>query len=74
MSTIELRRKMKKQIDALNPDRLRYAASLLALLNSDEADNTENARLARFRATVAKAERDLAAGRFVPVEKLRRKY
>jgi hypothetical protein len=74
MSTIELRRKMKKQIDALDADRLRYAASMLALLKSDEAGNGENAKLARFRAMVAKAERDVAAGRFVALEKLRRKY
>lgn len=74
MSVIELRRKMKKQIDAMAPARLRYAANLLSLLEKNERDHGRDAMIARFRAKLAKAERDIAAGRFVPVEKLRRKY
>jgi hypothetical protein len=74
MSTLELRRKIKKQIDDLDEGRLRYAANLLSLLGRSEADDDPGARMARFRARLAKAERDIAAGRFIPFEKLRRKY
>ncbi|MGD0387616.1 MAG: hypothetical protein ABSC42_01565 [Tepidisphaeraceae bacterium] len=74
MSTVELRRKIKKQIDGLDGGRLRYAANLLSLLGRSETDDDSGTRIARFRATLAKAERDIAAGRFVPFEKLRRKY
>jgi hypothetical protein len=31
-------------------------------------------KLRRFRSSMEKAERDIAAGRFVPLEKLQRKY
>ncbi len=73
MSTVELRRKIKKQIDDLDPDRLRYAADLLALLQPANGGRGD-AGIARFRSRLGKAERDIAAGRFVSAEKLRRKY
>jgi hypothetical protein len=74
MSMVELRRKVKRQIDGLDANRLRYAANMLTLLGGNQANDDPDGRIARFRAKLAKAERDIAAGRSIAVEKLRRKY
>jgi hypothetical protein len=72
MSTLELRRRIKKQVDALQPDRLPVAAKLLSDLRREKSPVRNGAKLTHFRARLAKAERDIAAGRSVPIEKLRR--
>jgi hypothetical protein len=58
----------------LDAGRLRYAANFLSLLGRKEANEDFDLRIARFRSRLAKAERDIAAGRFIPVAKLRRKF
>jgi hypothetical protein len=73
MSTTELRRRIKKQVDGLHPDRLRFASELLSLLKRHEREDSA-AKRATFRSRLTKAERDVAAGRIVRVEDLKRKY
>lgn len=74
MSTTELRRRIKKQVDALHPARLGFASEFLTLLKKQEKQDAETAKAAIFRERIAKAERDVAAGRVVRWEDLKRKY
>jgi prevent-host-death family protein len=46
----------------------------LGIPRSKTAKKESQRKLARFRRRIAQAERDIATGRLVPVEKLRRKY
>ncbi len=71
MSTAELRRQIKKKIDVLPASGLRATADYLALLKRSK-DTAK--KKAFFLARIVKAERDVAAGRFVTVDQLKRKY
>jgi hypothetical protein len=71
MSTTELRRQIKKKIDVLPPARLRATADYLAVL---EGSSSTAKKKARFLARIAKAEKDIAAGCFVTLDQLKRKY
>jgi hypothetical protein len=73
MSTTELRRRVKKQVERLPADRLQSAADYLLFLQHGDVGHASNGKLSEFRARIQKAERDIAAGRTVPVERLRRK-
>jgi prevent-host-death family protein len=46
----------------------------LGISKSKNGKRASDRKMARFRAGIAKAERDIVAGRFISVEKLRRKY
>jgi hypothetical protein len=73
MSTTELRRKIKKQVDSLASERLPFASELLLLLKRQEEKDAAMEREG-FRSRITKAERDVKAGRAVSVENLKRKY
>ena len=77
MSTAELRRRIKKEVDALPPERLQSAADFIAFLGDAASDRTFEEYL-RTRPPIEErlkqAEKDIAAGRLTPVEQLRRKY
>ena len=66
MSTAQLRRRARRQIGNLPDDSLRSAVDFI--------DYLEEKRRTEFLDRIRKAERELAAGGGVPVEKLRRKY
>lgn len=70
MSTTELRRRIKKQLDTLQSERLQSVADYVSFLH--RKPTSKEMKLARFRASLAKAEKDLAEGRFVSWEELRR--
>lgn len=76
MSALELRRKAKKRIDGLSPESLKFTLDFMEFLDErEEEDATEELmRIPGFGKAMEKAERDIAAGRVTPVEKLRRKY
>jgi hypothetical protein len=76
MSTIEMRRKARRKIQKLSPRDLRTALDFLDSLEArDEEDATEELeRIPHFAEAMAKAEREVAAGRVTQVEKLGRKY
>jgi hypothetical protein len=76
MSTTELRRLVKKQVDTLQPERLQSAADYLSFLSKQRNGNkneTIDPRIARMRQRIREADEAEAAGKLIPLEKLRRK-
>ena len=76
MSDTQLLRRAKRRLDQLSDQRLRAADDFLAYLedlDSDEATD-ELLRIPGILERIEKAERDIAEGRTVSVEELRRKY
>lgn len=73
MSTVELRRKIKKTVDTLSPAQLRAAARLLGRLRAEEDATDELLRIPGFLVSFERGMQDVAAGRVTPVEKPRRK-
>lgn len=76
MSTAELRRKIKKKVDKLNPKQLRTTEDFLDNLDTEPINEATRELLAipGLLKAVRQADRDFREGRGVPVEKLRRKY
>ena len=75
MSTTDLRRKIKQQVDVLPTDRLRSAADFIEYLGQVAAQPANHAgrKIARMRRAVRAAKAAEAAGALIPWEKLRRK-
>ena len=71
MSTMELRRLAKRNIDALPSERLRSVVDFIGYLCSETEKAPTRTSLA---ARMAQAKDDVAAGKLVPIAKLRRKY
>ena len=71
MTVSELRRKLKKHIDRLPPERLNSAADYLAFLADDES---ASAAAQSMKARIREAERQIAEGQVTSVSQLRRKY
>jgi hypothetical protein len=76
MTTAQLRRDIKKRVDALDSDRLMSAADFLEYLATREngGRTTKNKKEAALVRRLAKAELEIAQGRVTPVHALRRKY
>jgi hypothetical protein len=76
MSATDTRRAAKRRIDSLSADRLRVADDFLAYLQERESNEATEQLLTvpGFIERPEKAERQIAAGKVTPVEKLRRKY
>jgi hypothetical protein len=76
MTAAALRRQLKKTIDRLPSEKLRSAADFVEYLSSqvDGLSEDDRRKIAGMKKRIAKAERDIAAGRMTPVENLRRKY
>lgn len=76
MTTTELRRQLKKSIDALPEEKLRSAADFVRSLRraTDGLPASDRVKIAAMKRRMGKAEKDFAEGRATPVEKLRRKY
>ena len=75
MSRIDLLRRAKRRLDHLSEQRLRTADDILSYLedlDSDEATE-ELLRIPGLLDRVEKAERDIAQGKTVSVEELRRR-
>lgn len=73
MSTAELRKKVKKEVDTLNEPQLRAAAKMLRQLRTEEDATEELLRIPGFIESFERGMADIKAGRVIPVEKLRRK-
>ena len=75
MSTTQLRRDIKKKVDALPLDRLQSAADFLAFLNDRASDRTFEEYLRTrppLKERLMQAEKDIAAGRLTDWRDLRR--
>ena len=75
MSAVELRRKIKRQLDDLPMDRLRTAADFIDFLEKKNGSRSleNDPRIARMRLRIRQAEKAEAAGKLIPLEKLRRR-
>ena len=74
MTASQLRRRIASQLKALSEDRLRAASHFIEYLNEHE-DNPATAELLKikgFRSALRRAERQVAQGKTVPLEKVRR--
>lgn len=76
MSTLQMRRAARRKIATLPHGKLRTALDFLTFLEArEELEATEELEaIPGFSKQMAAAEREAAAGRLTPVEKLRRKY
>jgi hypothetical protein len=76
MSTIELRRKLKKQLDDLPLDRLQSAADFIDFLGKKNGNGASeiDPRIARMRLRIRQAETAEAAGKLIPWQKSKRKH
>jgi hypothetical protein len=75
MSTVELRRRIKQNVDALPEDQLRSVADFLALVRSGSEPKrlAADRRMKRLRARIRQADAAEISARLIPLEKLRRK-
>jgi len=75
VSSTDTRRTAKRRIDSLSADRLRVADDFLAYLQERESNEATEELLSvpGFIERLEKAERQIAAGKVTPAEKLRRK-
>jgi hypothetical protein len=76
MDTKELKRRAKRRIDSLSPERAQTADDFLAYLE-DREDNDATAELMRIPGLLdelRKAEQEVTRGETVVVEDLKRKY
>jgi hypothetical protein len=66
MSSVQLRQKLKKQVDNLPADDLRRAAQFIGLLYSASRPNAADLRkIAKMQKATNQAKRDFAAGKGV---------
>ena len=75
MSSMELRRRIKRKLDALPPDRLQSVADFVSFVARERESKkaSEDPRKARLRQAIREADAAAAAGRLIPYEKLRLK-
>jgi hypothetical protein len=76
MGKTDTRRRAKRRIDNLSDERVRAADDFLAYLEERESNEAteELLRIPGLLDRLKEAEEDIAAGRTVAVEDLRRKY
>ena len=76
MTKTELLRRAKQRLEHLSEQRLRTADDILAYLEDLESDEAtdELLRIPGLPEQLEEAERDIAEGRTVPVDELRRKH
>lgn len=73
MSITELRRNTKRRIDELPAAQVRTAARFVESLSASTATSGDSSRQPIME-RLKRAKADIAAGRGVPVSKLKRKY
>ncbi|MBM4042650.1 MAG: hypothetical protein FJ290_29530 [Planctomycetes bacterium] len=73
MTKTMLLRRASRRLKGLSEERLRLADGFLAYLEEEDATE-ELLRIPGFAEEFEEAERDIAAGRLTPAEKLRRKF
>ncbi len=76
MTKTEVLRRAKRRLEHLSEQRLRTADDILAYLEDLESDEAteELLRIPGLTERLEEAERDIAEGKTVPVDELRRKY
>jgi hypothetical protein len=74
MSTLELRRRIKRRVDALPERSLEVAADFLAWLGQREASEKQTPDRSPLHDRLKAAERAIAVGRVTPITRLKRKY
>jgi len=75
MSATDLLHQARRRLETLTPERLKVADDFLAYLADRESDEAtaELLALPGFLDGLREAEQEVAAGRFTPVEELRRR-
>ena len=76
MNTTDIRQQAKEYVEQLSPERLLVAVDFLAYLverDSNEA-TVELLQIPGFKEAFAKAKKDIAAGKVISVDQLKRKY
>lgn len=75
MSTAELTRQTKQRLERLSPERLQVVADFVAYLEERESNEAteELLKIPGLVKALAKTEKDIAAGKLTPAERLRRK-
>lgn len=73
MTTVQVRRRIKKRVDSLSEDRLQVADQLLARLEEEEsiAATEELLNIPGFLEAFRKAKAEARAGKLTPIEKIR---
>ncbi|OKH39394.1 hypothetical protein NIES2119_06545 [[Phormidium ambiguum] IAM M-71] len=76
MNNTDIRNQAKEYVEQLSAEKLLVAVDFLAyLLERDSNEATEELlRIPGFQETFAKAKKDIAAGKVIPVDQLKRKY
>jgi hypothetical protein len=73
MTTLQIRRRVKRRVDSLSEDRLRVADELLARLEEQEslAATEELLDIPGFLAAFKRAKKEAKEGKLTPIEKIR---
>ncbi len=76
MNTGEIRQQIQEYIEQLSPERLLVAADFLAYLASIENDEAteELLKINGFQEAFIKAKKNVAEGKVISVDQLKRKY
>jgi len=76
MNTTEIRQQAKEYLEQLSPKKLLVAVYFLAYLAERETNEAteELLQIPGFSEAFAKAKKDIAAGKVIPVDELKRKY
>lgn len=76
MNTTDIRKQAKEYVEQLSAEKLLVAVDFLAyLLERDSNEATEELlQIPGFQETFTKAKKDIAAGKVIPVDQLKRKY
>lgn len=74
MTANQLRKRIATQLKALSEDRLRAASHFIEYLNDleDNPATTELLKIKGFRSALRRAERQVAQGKTVPLQEVRR--
>lgn len=76
MNTTDIREQAKEYIEQLSAEKILVAVDFLAYLLERESNEAteELLQIPGFQEAFAKAKKDIAAGKVIPVDQLKRKY
>jgi len=76
MNTTDIRQQAREYVEQLSPERLLVAVDFLAYLVERESNEAteELLQIPGFQEAFAKAKKDIAAGKVISVDQLKRKY
>lgn len=76
MSNTDIRQQAKEYVEQLSPEKLLVAVDFLAYLVQRESNEAteELLQIPGFQEAFTKAKKNIAAGKVIPVDQLKRKY